>query len=144
MQSNLKNYSKTAATSDLQLVDMKKVAGKLKLTMAQYRELEAFAQFASDLDPETKNQLNRGLRVTELLKQAQYSPVAIACQIAVIYAANNGFFDTIEIKDIKSREEKFYKFMQSTKVELLQKIEKDWDEKIEAELKDVCQDFFEK
>ena len=125
-----------------QIKPMKKVAGKLKLAMAQFREMEAFAQFASDLDPETKKQIDRGQRITELLKQPQYQPVAVEDQVAVIYAVNNGFFDSIAVKDIPATEKKFADFMRKAKRPLLDKISTgEWDEKIEAELKSACEEF---
>ena len=125
-----------------QIKPMKKVAGKLKLAMAQFREMEAFAQFASDLDPETKKQIDRGQRITELLKQPQYQPVAVEDQVAVIYAVNNGYFDTIAVKDIPATEKKFAGFMRKAKRPLLDKISAgEWDEKIEAELKSACEEF---
>jgi len=125
-----------------QIKPMKKVAGKLKLAMAQFRELEAFAQFASDLDPETKKQIERGQRITELLKQPQYSPMAVEDQVAVIYAVNNGFFDITPVKDISASEKKFVDFMHKTKRPLLEKIAKgEWDEKIEKDLKEACEEF---
>ena len=87
-----------------QIKPMKKVAGKLKLAMAQFREMEAFAQFASDLDPETKKQIERGQRITELLKQPQYQPVAVEDQVVSIFAVNNGYFDGVAVKDISVAE----------------------------------------
>merc|ERR1712177_131553 len=80
---------------------MKTVAGKLKLELAQFAELEAFSQFASDLDEATQKQLARGVRLRELLKQPQNSPLSVAQQIAVIYAGINGFLDDLEVGDIK-------------------------------------------
>jgi F-type H+-transporting ATPase subunit alpha len=125
-----------------QLKPMKKVAGKLKLAMAQFRELEAFAQFASDLDPETKSQIERGQRIAELLKQPQYSPVNVADQVAIIYAINNGYFDDVKVIDISKMEKKFIAFMNNSKKSLLDKIEgNQWDEKIEQSLKEACEEF---
>ena len=125
-----------------QIKPMKKVAGKLKLAMAQFRELEAFAQFASDLDPETKKQIDRGQRIAELLKQPQYSPMTVEDQIAVIYAVNNGFFDTVDVKDIRETEKKFLAFMNKSKRVLLDKLAKgDWDDAVESELKSACSEF---
>ena len=119
-----------------QIKPMKKVAGKLKLAMAQFRELEAFAQFASDLDPETKKQIDRGQRIAELLKQPQYSPMTVEDQIAVIYAVNNGFFDTVDVKDIRETEKKFLAFMNKSKRVLLDKLlAGSWDDNIEKELR---------
>ena len=79
---------------------MKMVAGKLRLDLAQFRELEAFAQFASDLDKATQDQIRRGQKLTEVLKQPQYAPLSLAQQVSIIYAANNGLLDDIEQKDI--------------------------------------------
>ncbi|OGH93625.1 MAG: F0F1 ATP synthase subunit alpha [Candidatus Magasanikbacteria bacterium RIFOXYD2_FULL_41_14] len=125
-----------------QIKPMKKVAGKLKLAMAQFRELEAFAQFASDLDPETKKQIDLGQRMTELLKQPQYSPMPVAEQVAVIYAVSNGYFNQVEVKDIGDAEAKFLKSIRSTEHELLGKIAKgEWDDAIEGELKVACEKF---
>jgi F-type H+-transporting ATPase subunit alpha len=87
-----------------QIKAMKKVAGRLKLEMAQYRELAAFAQFASDLDPETKKTIGRGKRVTELLKQPQYSPMPVEEQVVSLYAAINGYLDGYTIEEIRDVE----------------------------------------
>ncbi|MEK7189924.1 MAG: F0F1 ATP synthase subunit alpha, partial [Patescibacteria group bacterium] len=95
---------------DAQIKPMKKVAGKLKLAMAQFRELEAFAQFASDLDPATKKQIDRGTRITELLKQPQFSPAAVEDQMLAIYAVNNGYFDNVEVAKVAEAEKKLVEF----------------------------------
>ncbi len=127
---------------DAQIKPMKKVAGKLKLAMAQFRELEAFAQFASDLDPETKKQIELGQRITELLKQPQYSPMPVENQVAVIYAVNNGYFDQIPVKQTAAAEKRMVEFITKFKKPLLDKIAKGgWDEAIEAELKEACEEF---
>ena len=121
---------------------MKKVAGKIKLALAQFRELEAFAQFASDLDENTKKQIERGQRVVELLKQPQYSPMAVEEQVAVIYAVDNGYFDSISISDITKTEKTFLQFMTSVKKSLLEQIKKgEWSEEVEKGLKDACEEF---
>jgi len=83
-----------------QVKAMKKVAGKLKLMMAQYRELAAFAQFASDLDPETKKTIERGKRIQEVIKQPQYQPMPIEEQVVILYAVNNGYLDGYEVEEI--------------------------------------------
>jgi len=88
---------------------MKKVAGKLKLQMAQFRELAAFAQFSSDLDSETKQQIARGERITEVMKQPQFSPIPVEEQVVILYAANNGYLDGYEIADIKDTEQEIIK-----------------------------------
>ncbi len=124
-----------------QIKSMKKVAGKMKLAMAQYRELESFSQFDSDLDPETKKTINRGKRVTELLKQNQYSPIEVSKQVCSIYAVNEGYLDEMEITEIKAWEENFYAHLERSKKDFLAKLAKDWDEKIENELKDIIKEF---
>lgn len=126
---------------DAQIKAMKKVAGKMKLAMAQYREMESFAQFDSDLDTETKKAINRGQRVTELLKQNQYSPIPVAKQVCSIYAVNEGYLDELELTEIKAWEEEFYAFLERSKKSLLKNIEGGWDEKIEAELKGAIKEF---
>ena len=129
--------------SNAQIKAMKKVAGTLKLDLAQYRELEAFAQFGSDLDESTKKQLERGKRAVEILKQPQYSPVKTEHQVVVLYALTNGFMDDIPVDKIKEFEEglivyserhakKFYKEIQESKM---------WSDKGEEELKKIVDDF---
>jgi F-type H+-transporting ATPase subunit alpha len=87
--------------SAAQIKAMKQVAGSIKLELAQFREMEAFSQFASDLDPATQKLLNRGRRLTELLKQAQYSPLAVEEQVCVIYAGVKGYLDKVKVEDIQ-------------------------------------------
>ncbi len=94
-----------------QIKAMKQVGGTLKLSLAQYRELEAFAAFASDLDPASKSQLARGERLVELLKQAQYTPYEVADQIVGIYAASNGAVDDYQVKDVQRFEAEFLQFL---------------------------------
>lgn len=131
--------------SAAQIKPMKKVAGKLKLSMAQFRELEAFAQFASDLDADTKKQINLGQRLVEILKQPQYQPMAVANQVAVIYAVSNGFADSVEVKNIREWEIKFHEFFSRSKSVLLEKISAgNWDEMIEKDLKSACEEFAKK
>jgi F-type H+/Na+-transporting ATPase subunit alpha len=86
--------------SAAQVKAMKQVAGRIKLELAQYREMAAFAQFASDLDAATQRLLNRGARLTELLKQDQYKPMAVATQVCVVYAGVHGYLDRIAVNDI--------------------------------------------
>ncbi|MDP1709555.1 MAG: F0F1 ATP synthase subunit alpha [Candidatus Komeilibacteria bacterium] len=125
-----------------QIKPMKKVAGKMKLNMAQFREMEAFAQFASDLDPETKKQIDLGQRLVEVLKQPQYQPMPVANQVAIIYAVSNGFANQVEVKDIQTWEAKFHKYMNKSHKGLLSKIGKgEWDDGIEKELKAACEEF---
>lgn len=90
---------------------MKKVAGNLRLSLAQFRELESFAQIGSDLDPQTKAAINRGQRIVEVLKQPQYKPLPVVKQIEIIYAVNAGMLDDIEIPMVSDFESKLYNFM---------------------------------
>ncbi len=127
---------------DAQIKPMKKVAGKLKLAMAQFREMEAFAQFSSDLDPETKKQIDRGRVLTELLKQPQYEPMPVEHQVVSIFAANNGFFDGKEIGEIKEIEKKLLAFMETVKRPILDEIAKgEWSDEIENVLKESLNEF---
>ncbi|CAI9733969.1 ATP synthase subunit alpha, mitochondrial-like [Octopus vulgaris] len=122
---------------------MKQVAGSMKLELAQYREVEAFAQFGSDLDQSTQNLLNRGVRLTELLKQGQYCPMAIEEQVATIYAGVRGYLDKLEPNKITLFEEQFSKHVQATQQELLKKIREDGQitPESDAKLKAVVTDF---
>jgi F-type H+-transporting ATPase subunit alpha len=105
-----------------QIKAMRQVAGTLKLDLAQYRELAAFSQFGSDLDKVTLKQLNRGKRLTELLKQPQFSPLPTEKQIVIIYAGNNGFLDDLEVEQIRSFEDGLYKYLDSAQSALLSDI----------------------
>ncbi len=93
---------------------MKQVAGKMKLELAQFRELAAFAQFGSDLDPTTQRQLERGQRITEILKQPQYQPVALEKQVMVFYAVTNNYLDKVPLDKAKAWEEAFVRYMDAT------------------------------
>jgi F-type H+-transporting ATPase subunit alpha len=95
-----------------QIKAMKKVAGSLKLDLAQYRELEAFAKFGSDLDKSTKRTLSKGARLVELLKQGQYAPVPIEKQVVAIFIGTNNYFDSIEVKDVKRFEKEFLEYVE--------------------------------
>ena len=110
---------------------MKKTAGPMKLALAQYRELESFAQFDSDLDPQTKKVLDHGAKSTELLKQAQYSPIALPQQVVSIYALNNRLLEEINIENILSWERGLYEFLDSSKSQLLEDISKGWSDEIQ-------------
>jgi len=105
-----------------QIKAMKKVAGTLKLDLAQYRELEAFAKFGSDLDDATQSQLTRGSRLLEILKQKQYSPIDTEKQIALIFAGSQGFLDEIELERLAEFEEKLYNFLDASYSEILSNI----------------------
>lgn len=124
-----------------QLKSMKKVAGKLKLDMAQFRELEAFAQFASDLDETTRKQLERGQRITEILKQPQYAPVPVGIQVAIIFALNQGFADQIAVKRMREWESKLVDYLVRSHGPLIESLVKDWTPEIEESLKQAVGDF---
>jgi F-type H+-transporting ATPase subunit alpha len=96
-----------------QIAAMKKVAGKLRLDLAQYRELAAFAQFGSDLDKATQQQLARGARMTELLKQGQYQPLPVEKQVLVLFAVTNGFTDTLPVEALSRYEQELYAFVEA-------------------------------
>ncbi|HEY0754998.1 MAG TPA: F0F1 ATP synthase subunit alpha [Ktedonobacteraceae bacterium] len=108
--------------SNAQTPAMKQVSGTLKLDLAQFRELAAFAQFSSDLDKVTSQRINRGRRLMEILKQPQYQPVAVDKQAMIIYAANSGGLDDVELDKVSGWETKFYRFMDSTHPEIGQEI----------------------
>lgn len=129
--------------SSAQIKAMKKVAGKLRLDLAQFRELAAFAQFASDLDENTRSQIERGRRLTEILKQPQFEPVAVEHQVAIIYAAGSGYLDDVAVEKVKDWEEGFHEYMKTRGKKVLEKIRasKDLDEKTESELKKVIEEF---
>ena len=105
-----------------QIKSMRQVAGTLKLDLAQYRELAAFSQFGSDLDKVTQNQLNRGVRLTELLKQPQFSPLPTEKQIMIIFAGTNGFLDDLKVEDIRGFEDGLYRYLDSAQSALLKDI----------------------
>src|SRR5215468_5432861 len=96
-----------------QIKAMRQVAGTLRLDLAQYRELAAFAQFGSDLDQATQKQLNRGRRLTEILKQPQYQPLPVEKQVAIIYAATNGYLDNVAVERLRDYEEGLYRFFEA-------------------------------
>ena len=107
---------------DAQIKAYRQVAGRMKLDMAQFRELAAFAQFGSDLDKATKAQLDRGLRIQEVLKQPQYRPLKVAQQVSIIYAVTNGYMDDVPVEQIRSWEEQFHSFMGTAHPEVLETI----------------------
>jgi F-type H+-transporting ATPase subunit alpha len=119
-----------------QIKAMRQVAGSLRLDMAQFRDLAAFAQFGSDLDKATLAQLNRGQRLTEVLKQDQYVPLPVEKQVAIIFAGTNGLLDDLEVADIRPFEQSLYRFLESTQASLLPKIRerKAIDDEIRGEL----------
>ncbi|MGQ9818006.1 MAG: F0F1 ATP synthase subunit alpha [bacterium] len=129
--------------SSAQIKAMKKVAGKLRLDLAQYREMAAFAEFASDLDETTRKQLTRGKVMTEILKQGQYVPMSVEKQVMIIYAGTSGLLDDIPIEKIKKFEEEFLRFIDTSHPEIGRKIKetKDLDEETEKRLSQVISEF---
>ena len=103
---------------------MKKVAGSIKLELAQYREMAAFAQFGSDLDASTQKLLNRGSKLTELLKQDQSSPMTVAEQVVSVFSGVKGYLDTVENSEIRSFEKGLLELIKSDKPEILESIQK--------------------
>ncbi|MDD7804090.1 MAG: F0F1 ATP synthase subunit alpha [Endozoicomonas sp. (ex Botrylloides leachii)] len=122
---------------------IKKLGGGIRLALAQYRELQAFAQFASDLDDATRKQLEHGIRVTELMKQKQYAPMSIAEMGLVVFAAEKGFLDDVELKKVSSFEASLLSFANTEHKNLMTRINKagDFNSEIEAELKKVVEAF---
>ncbi|WP_148864711.1 F0F1 ATP synthase subunit alpha [Marinobacter fonticola] len=122
---------------------MKKLGGGIRLALAQYRELAAFAQFASDLDEATRKQLEHGQRVTELMKQNQYSPMSVAEMGTVLYAANEGFLDDVDVDKVVAFEAALMDWMRSEQSELLAKINEkgDYNDEIAADLKAAIEKF---
>ena len=124
-----------------QIKSMKKNAGPLKLYLAQYRELESFSQFDSDLDDDTRKTLERGKRLTELMKQPQFAPLHVSEQVALIYAANQGFLDGMPVANITAWKKDFLSFMETAKRDLLDSLAKGWSDAEEAGLKAALEEF---
>jgi F-type H+-transporting ATPase subunit alpha len=121
--------------SAAQIKAIKQVAGKIKGDLAQFRELAAFAQFGSDLDAKTKAQLDRGMRIVELFKQNQYSPLPVQQQVAVLWAMQNSYFDEVPVERVKEYQTKLNEFMVTRKESVLKAI---WDKKqIDKEVEDL-------
>jgi F-type H+-transporting ATPase subunit alpha len=122
---------------------MKKVAGTLKLDLAQYRELEAFAKFGSDLDKATQRTLAKGARLVELLKQGQYNPVPVERQVVSIYLATNGYMDEVPVIDIKRFEKEVLEFIEVKHNEIFEAIkkEKSLSDNVESDIKKVAEEF---
>jgi F-type H+/Na+-transporting ATPase subunit alpha len=119
------------------------VAGTLRLALAQYRELAAFAQFGSDLDKSTQQQLTRGARLVEILKQPQYEPLAVERQVAIIYAATNGYMDNVALADVRAYETDLYRFLESRHTDILTGIreKKQLDDQVKAALEKAVVEF---
>ncbi len=129
--------------SKAQTKSMKQVAGKLKLDLAQFRELAAFAQFGSDLDKATREQLDRGQRLTELLKQPQFEPMRLDRQVMILYAATNGYIDDVPVEKVRAFETAFLRYMDASHPDVGEKIlaKKEIDGETEGMLKRAIQDF---
>jgi F-type H+-transporting ATPase subunit alpha len=122
---------------------MRQVAGSLRLDLAQYRELAAFAQFGSDLDKATLNQLNRGRRLVEVLKQPQYQPLAVEKQVVIIYAATNGYVDSVAVEHVRDYEVELYKFLDTRRAQLLSQIseKRELSDQIKGDLNQTLKEF---
>ncbi|RMD86446.1 MAG: F0F1 ATP synthase subunit alpha [Candidatus Dadabacteria bacterium] len=127
-----------------QIKAMKKVAGTLRLDLAQYREKQAFAQFGSDLDPATQAQLARGERLVEILKQDQYCPMPVEYQVISIFAGNCGALDPLEVGSIKEYEQKLHAFFKANHGEILDSLKKGvLDDELASRMEKICRDFTE-
>jgi F-type H+-transporting ATPase subunit alpha len=129
--------------SSAQTKAMKKVAGKVKLELAQFRELEAFTKFGSELDERTQQKIDRGFRTREVLKQGQYSPLLMEEQVVVMWALNNGYFDDVKVEDIKKTEADLLKYFKEGRKDVLKEIadKKELDEKLEKKIEKGVRDF---
>jgi F-type H+/Na+-transporting ATPase subunit alpha len=129
--------------SACQIKAMKQVSGRIKLELAQFRELAAFAQFGSDLDAKTQAQLERGKRIVEVFKQPQYNPMSVELQVAVLWAVQNGHFDKVDVDKVKDFQAKLTDFLSTRKEDLLSRIraEKKVSDEIAAALKSAIEDF---
>jgi F-type H+-transporting ATPase subunit alpha len=126
-----------------QIKAMKQIAGRLRLDLAQYRELAAFAQFGSDLDKASLAQLNRGRHMVEILKQDQYQPLPVEKQIAIIFAGTNGYLDDLPLDQCRKFEEELYRFVDNAHRGLWEEIrtKKVLDDSLRATLKAVIEEF---
>ena len=129
--------------SAAQIKAIKQVAGKVKLDLAQFRELAAFAQFGSDLDTATRARLDRGQRIVELFKQKQYNPIPVEQQVAVMWAMQNGYIDSVPVERVKEYQLKLQDWLQTRKEPSLRAIreKKELDQDIEAQLKAALDEF---
>ena len=126
-----------------QIKAMRQVAGSLRLDLAQYRELAAFAQFGSDLDKATQAQLNRGRRLVEILKQPQYQPLPVEKQVAIIYAATKGYLDPVPVEEVRRYEEELYRFLETRASNVLTSIadKKTLDDEVRGALENALKEF---
>jgi F-type H+-transporting ATPase subunit alpha len=126
-----------------QIKAMKQVAGTLRIDLAQFRELAAFAQFGSDLDKSTQNQLERGRRLTEILKQGQYQPMEVERQVFIIWTVSNGLADDIAVSDLKRFEDEMFGFVENAHPSIFEtmRTKKSIDDTLKAEMKEAIEDF---
>lgn len=126
-----------------QIRAMRQVAGRLRLELAQFRELAAFAQFAAELDPATKRQIDRGLRLTEVLKQPQYQPMAVEEQVAIIWVATNGYLDDVLVEHVREFEKQYLEYLRTSHPQILQRIatEKELKDDLIEQLHEVTRAF---
>ncbi|MBZ0292476.1 MAG: F0F1 ATP synthase subunit alpha, partial [Anaerolineae bacterium] len=123
---------------------MKRVSGGMKLDLAQFRSLAAFAQFGSDLDAATQRQLDRGLRLTELLKQPQYQPMSLSDQVALIFAGTRGLLDTVPVDRVGEWKQEFLRVYNTQFGDLARSIQADpekWDDDVQEQLKNAIETF---
>jgi len=121
---------------------IKKLSGGIRTNLAQYRELAAFAQFASDLDAATRAQLERGQRVTELMKQKQYAPLSVGLMAASLYAVEKGFIDKVAVNKVLAWEEGLHQYIASSHKDLLAQLDTgDWNDTLEAGLKSAIETY---
>jgi F-type H+/Na+-transporting ATPase subunit alpha len=131
--------------SSAQIKAMKKVAGKLRLDLAQFRELEAFAQFGSDLDESTRSQIERGRRTVEVLKQDQYVPMSVENEVSILFALTNGYLDDVPVENVQKWEGEFHKYMKDMKSDVLGLIKekKELTEDVEKALRKAIEEYKE-
>ena len=122
---------------------MRAVAGTLRLDLAQYRELAAFAQFGSDLDKVTQAQLNRGRRLVEILKQGQYQPMRIGLQVVSVFAGTQGFLDNLQVEAIRPFEANMHQWLLDNRADLIERLEKapKFDDALANDLKSAINEF---
>ena len=122
---------------------MRQVAGTLRIDLAQFRELEAFAQFGSDLDKATQNQLNRGRRLVEILKQPQYQPLSVERQVLILFAGANGYLDNIEESDVSDYEQQLYEFFEVRHAAIIETLneQKKMDDDLKTAVTEAVEEF---
>ena len=128
---------------DAQIRPMNKVAGRMKSELAQFRELAAFAQFASDLDPGTRRQLERGQRLTQLLVQGQFEPIPVGVQVCAVYAGTRGFLDKVAVDKVREWKTSLARYLMAERKALIDSIEKEkkWDDEVEGQVKEAIEAF---